>query len=52
MLRALGILRWCAMGLLDTGVINGTFLALDRSYAATHLARPVSQTDHLGDTTG
>ena len=30
MLRALGILRWSAMGLLGTGVIYGTFLALDR----------------------
>ena len=30
MVRAVGILRWSAMGLLGTGVICGTFLALDR----------------------
>ena len=30
MVRAVGILRWSAMGLLGTGVIYGTFLALDR----------------------
>ena len=28
--RAVGILRWGAIGLLDTGVVCGIFLALDR----------------------
>jgi hypothetical protein len=30
MVRAVGILRWGAIGLLGTGVICGIFLALDR----------------------
>ena len=48
MVGAVGILRWSAMGLLGSGVVCGTLLALDRFDADARSRDTVQLLDLLG----